>query len=79
MARSNPTSKYGGVVGTAAATGLLGRHSQIAAKTMGMGKPKEQGGVTSQTVLNSGVFNRKEKKVVGAAIKLVKGRLDRKE
>ena len=75
VARREPDKKYGGVLGTAAASGLLGHNSQVAARAMGMGKTKDEGGMTSKSVLNSGLFNKKEKTIAGATIKLVKGRI----
>ena len=77
VARREPDKKYGGLVGTAAASGLMGHNSRVAARAIGMGKHKDSGGMTSQSVLNSGLLNRKEKIVAGAAIKLVKGRTEK--
>eukprot|EP00092_Neocalanus_flemingeri_P002037 GFUD01002174.1.p1 GENE.GFUD01002174.1~~GFUD01002174.1.p1 ORF type:complete len:302 (+),score=61.99 GFUD01002174.1:34-906(+) len=80
VARSDPSKKSGGLLGTAAARGLMGHKGRIAAKAMGMGRPEGQGGISSQSVLGSGLLGSKGSQsriVAGAAIKLVKGRIQK--
>jgi len=73
VANGDAKHKAGGVLGTAAASGLMGHKGRMAAHAMGMGKQKGQGGVTVQNVLGSGLLGSKGI-VAGAAINLVKGK-----
>jgi len=73
LAQGNPSSKTGGLVGTAAASGLLGHKGAVAARVLGLGRPEGQGGVSAKSVLGSGLLGAKGI-VAGAALDLVKGR-----
>lgn len=71
VAGSGPSNKTGGVVGSAAASGLLGHKGRMAAKALGLGKPEGQGGISAGSVLGSGLLGSKGI-VAGAALNLVK-------
>jgi len=73
VANGDSSNKSGGLLGTAAASGLLGHKGRMAAHAVGLGRPKGQGGISTQSVLGSGLLGSKGK-VAGAAINLVKGR-----
>jgi len=72
VATGNPSKKTGGVVGSAAASGLLGHKGRQAAHALGLGRPEGQGGMSVRSVLGSGLAGPKGI-VAGAAIDLVKG------
>jgi len=51
--------KTGGHLGSDAASGLMGRKGQMAARAMGLGKPEGQGGMSAKSVLGSGLLGAK--------------------
>merc|ERR1719357_1305031 len=73
VANGDAKNKAGGLIGTAAASGLMGHKGRIAPHALGLGKEKGHGGISTQNVLNSGLLGSKGI-VAGAALKLVKGK-----
>ena len=73
VAQTDTAQKSGGLLGTAAASGLMGHKGRMAAHALGLGKQKGQGGVSVQNILGSGLLGHKGV-VAGAAINLVKGK-----
>ena len=88
VANTDTSSKSGGLLGTAAASGLLGHKGKMAAHATGevgaavtasnssvpgMGRQKGQGGVTASNVLGSGLMGNKGV-VAGAAMDFFKGK-----
>jgi len=73
VVQGDTAQKSGGLLGTAAASGLMGHKGRMAAHALGLGKQKGQGGVSVQNILGSGLLGHKGV-VAGAAINLVKGK-----
>ena len=55
------------------ASGLAGHKGKMVAHATGMGSPKGHGGISTQSVLGSGLLGNKGV-VAGAAMGLIKGR-----
>jgi len=73
VASTDTSSKSGGLLGTAAASGLMGHKGRMAAHAMGMGREKGHGGMTTSNVLGSGLMGNKGV-VAGAAMNFFKGK-----
>jgi len=59
VASTDPSDKRGGVLGTVAASGLMGHKARMASHATGMGHHKDSAGMTAQSVLGSGLCGRK--------------------
>ena len=73
MARTDTSQRSGGLVGTAAASGLLGHKTAMLGRALGAGGQKGTGGLSTQNVLSSGLLGNKGV-LAGAALNLVKGK-----
>ena len=73
VAQTDTGSKTGGMLGTAAASGLMGHKGRMAAHAMGLGTNKGQGGMTGRSVLGSGLLGNKGV-AAAMAMDMVKGR-----
>merc|ERR1712072_1160227 len=73
VANTDTSSKSGGLLGTAAASGLMGHKGRMAAHAAGLGQSKGSGGVTGRNVLGSGLLGNKGV-AAAMAMDLVKGR-----
>merc|ERR1712117_577342 len=73
VAQTDTSTKSGGMLGTAAASGLMGHKGKMAAHAVGLGTNKGQGGVSGRNVLGSGLLGNKGV-AAAMAMDLVKGR-----
>jgi len=73
VAQTDTGARTGGLLGTAAASGLMGHKGRMAAHAMGLGTNKGQGGVTGSRVLGSGMLGNKGV-AAAMAMDMIKGR-----
>jgi len=73
VAQTDTSTKSGGLLGTAAASGLMGHKGKMAAHAMGMGNSKGHGGMSAGSVLGSGLMGNKGV-AAAMAMDFVKGR-----
>ena len=73
VANTDTSSKSGGILGTAAASGLMGHKGRMAAHATGLGREKGHGGISTSSVLGSGLLGNKGV-VAGAAMDFFKGK-----